>query len=102
MAVRLRPGAASEGDGAMTRRPRALTPAEAEAKAQRQERRRLAAKGRSERSRRAAGAIPRATYEANALTQLKPWAAFGVSRATWYRHGRPMPFSRLIEMGDAS
>jgi len=35
--------------------------------------------------RRAAGAVPRAEYEANALSTTRPWEALGVSRATWYR-----------------
>ena len=85
----------------MTRRPRTLTTAEAEARAQRQERRRIAAKERSERNRRAAGAVPRATYEANGLTQMRPWAAFGVSRSTWYRHGRPMASGHVITVNGA-
>jgi len=33
--------------------------------------------------------IPRAEYEANALTKSMPWQAVGMSRATWYRHGKP-------------
>lgn len=33
--------------------------------------------------------IDRADYEAQSLRKAKPWAAFGVSRATWYRHGKP-------------
>jgi transcriptional regulator with XRE-family HTH domain len=33
--------------------------------------------------------IDRAEYEAQSLTKAKPWAALGVSRATWYRHGKP-------------
>jgi hypothetical protein len=34
-------------------------------------------------------AIPRADYEANALTRSKPWTDLGMSRATWYRRGKP-------------
>jgi hypothetical protein len=34
-------------------------------------------------------AVPREQYEANALTKSMPWAALGMSRATWYRHGKP-------------
>ena len=41
--------------------------------------------------RRAAGAVERATYEANALSRQKPWEALGMSRASWYRAGKPMP-----------
>ncbi len=36
-------------------------------------------------------AVPRAEYEANALTNTKPWEALGMSRATWYRKGKPEP-----------
>ena len=32
---------------------------------------------------------PRAEYLANSITRAKPWEAFGVSRATWYRMGKP-------------
>jgi len=34
-------------------------------------------------------AQPRADYEANSLTSSKPWESLGVSRATWYRMGKP-------------
>ncbi|MFC4625459.1 hypothetical protein ACFO1V_09525, partial [Daeguia caeni] len=46
---------------------------------------------RAEARRRAAGAIDRATYEANSLSRRKPWEALGMSRRTWYRVGKPMP-----------
>jgi ElaB/YqjD/DUF883 family membrane-anchored ribosome-binding protein len=46
---------------------------------------------RDEARRRAAGAVERATYEANSLTRQKPWEALGMSRASWYRAGKPMP-----------
>lgn len=36
-------------------------------------------------------AQPREEYLANALTRSKPWEAMGISRATWYRHGKPTP-----------
>jgi hypothetical protein len=39
--------------------------------------------------RRAAGAIPRQTYEAGSLSQTRPWEAHGMSRASWYRAGKP-------------
>jgi hypothetical protein len=45
--------------------------------------------------RRAAGAVDRATYEANALSRQKPWEALGMSRRTWYRKGKPMPSDSL-------
>jgi hypothetical protein len=35
--------------------------------------------------------IPRTEYEANALTRTKPWEKLGMSRATWYRKGKPEP-----------
>lgn len=34
-------------------------------------------------------AQPRADYLANSLTKSKPWEALEMSRATWYRHGKP-------------
>lgn len=46
---------------------------------------------RKERERRAAGAISRAEFLANSLTQKQPWCAFGISRRTWERRGKPMP-----------
>lgn len=39
--------------------------------------------------RRAAGAMPRAQYEAQSKSQNQPWVALGLSRATWYRRGSP-------------
>lgn len=39
--------------------------------------------------RRAAGAVDRESYEANSLSRQKPWEALGMSRATWYRNGKP-------------
>ena len=35
-------------------------------------------------------ALPRAEYEANSLTRSKPWEAMDMSRATWYRKGKPL------------
>lgn len=35
-------------------------------------------------------ALPRAEYEANAISRAKPWEALGMSRATWYRRGKPV------------
>lgn len=32
---------------------------------------------------------PRAEYLANSLSRSKPWEALGMSRATWYRQGKP-------------
>lgn len=33
----------------------------------------------------------RAEYENNSLSKTKPWEALGMSRAKWYRLGKPMP-----------
>ena len=46
--------------------------------------------GCSERTVRNYWARPRAEYEANSLTRSKPWEALGMSRATWYRKGKPL------------
>jgi hypothetical protein len=54
------------------------------------ERRRDRDRKRDEARRRAAGAIDRATYEANSASRQKPWEALGMSRASWYRAGKPM------------
>lgn len=34
-------------------------------------------------------AEPRADYEAKSINRKKPWDDFGISRATWYRRGKP-------------
>ena len=52
------------------------------------------AKGRKleadrERWREAHGSIPREQYEARSLSKEKPWERLGMSRATWYRQGKP-------------
>ena len=59
-------------------------------------RKRLAKQRKRERDRermaekrRSAGALDRASYEANSLSRLKPWEALGMSRRTWYRRGKP-------------
>lgn len=46
---------------------------------------------REEGRRRAAGAIDRQTYEQASLSRQKPWEALGMSRASWYRAGKPTP-----------
>jgi hypothetical protein len=61
---------------------------------QRKARRKAADRASKEARRRAAGAKPRADYEAESLAQIKPWAFFGWSRATWYRRGCPQPSTR--------
>ena len=40
-------------------------------------------------------ALPREEYLANALTRTKPWEALGMSRATWYRKGKPDPVPEI-------
>lgn len=50
----------------------------------RAEHRRELERSRMEKSRRRAGAIPRQEYEANSLSNTKPWEAEGISRRTWY------------------
>ena len=34
-------------------------------------------------------AVPREEYEANSISRAKPWESLGMSRATWYRKGKP-------------
>lgn len=46
---------------------------------------------REEARRRAAGALDRQTYEQASLSRQKPWEALGMSRASWYRAGKPTP-----------
>lgn len=36
-------------------------------------------------------AIPREQYLAESLSRTRPWEKLGISRATWYRRGKPMP-----------
>lgn len=45
---------------------------------------------REEGRRRAAGALDRHTYESTSLSRQKPWEPLGMSRATWYRAGKPI------------
>lgn len=46
---------------------------------------------REEDRRRAAGALDRKAYESASLSRQKPWEAFGISRRSWYRAGKPTP-----------
>jgi hypothetical protein len=39
--------------------------------------------------RRAAGMVTRDIYERGSITKREPWKAFGCSRRTWERHGKP-------------
>jgi hypothetical protein len=59
--------------------------------AERKRRRRAQQCQSQQRLRRARGAVPRQQYEENSASRLKPWEAFGVSRRTWERHGKPTP-----------
>lgn len=45
--------------------------------------------GVSERTVQRIFAQPRAEFLANSLMRSKPWEALGISRATWYRRGKP-------------
>jgi hypothetical protein len=58
-------------------------------RAQRLARRQDRARQRKEESRRAKGAKPRVEYEANSLSRNEPWKVLGMSRASWYRAGKP-------------
>lgn len=49
--------------------------------------------GVSPRTVRRVMAQPRDQYLAESLSSKKPWEALGISRATWYRRGKPMPES---------
>ncbi|MBX5136081.1 hypothetical protein HJB79_23865 [Rhizobium lentis] len=55
------------------------------------EKRRQRERSRKEEQRRAAGAVSRAKYLDNSLSAARPWEAFGISRRTWERRGKPMP-----------
>lgn len=57
------------------------------------ERRRERDRTRDEARRRASGAVDRETYESQSLSRQKPWEALGMSRASWYRVGKPIPAS---------
>ncbi|TSE22235.1 hypothetical protein Tsedi_02396 [Tepidimonas sediminis] len=49
--------------------------------------------GVSERTVRRVMAQPREQYLAESLMRNKPWEKLGMSRATWYRRGKPQPES---------
>lgn len=46
---------------------------------------------RERERRRKAGAVDREVYERESLSRQKPWKAIGISRAKWYRLGKPLP-----------
>lgn len=58
-------------------------------KAEGQARRRLRDRLCKEARRRSAGAKLRADYEKNSVNRTEPWKALGMSRASWYRAGKP-------------
>lgn len=58
-------------------------------KDQRQQRRQQKKNAGKIARRREAGAISRPEYEAASAAQNEPWKALGMSRATWYRRGKP-------------
>jgi hypothetical protein len=58
-------------------------------RAERIQRRRERDRTRRQQRRRAGGAKPRNQYEAQSISRAQPWAALGMSRATWYRTGKP-------------
>jgi len=63
------------------------------------EKRRQRDRNRKDEQRRAAGALARADYLANSFSQARPWEAFGISRRTWERRGKPMPQAEAISDG---
>lgn len=54
-------------------------------KAARTKRRKQRERDRKRTKRQAAGATPRAQYEANSVEHNKPWIEQGISRRTWFR-----------------
>jgi hypothetical protein len=58
-------------------------------KADRLDRRRERARQRDKARRRRKGAKPRREYEDDSISSTKPWLTLGMSRATWYRAGKP-------------
>jgi hypothetical protein len=60
---------------------------------------------RKQRARRAAGVKPRKEYEANSLSQTRPWEAKGISRRTWERRkakATPAESNQVSSSGVAS
>ena len=47
-------------------------------------------------------ALPREEYlAAHTITRSKPWEALGMSRATWYRKGKPEPVQTIVRDSEA-
>lgn len=59
------------------------------AKAERAKRRAERKKAAKSARRRSAGVIERAKYEAGSVSRERPWERLGISRATWFRRGKP-------------
>jgi hypothetical protein len=53
------------------------------------------ARDRKTAKRRAKGVAPRAAN----ITNTKPWEAFGIGRATWYRWGKPVSWEAVRQLG---
>ncbi|MBO9122787.1 MULTISPECIES: thyroid transcription factor 1-associated protein 26 [unclassified Rhizobium] len=60
------------------------------------ERKRELDRARQEQKRSAEKRKDRKSYEAHSLAKLKPWAAAGISRATWYRKQNETGLSPLL------
>jgi hypothetical protein len=72
--------------------------------AERKEQRRAKAAARKRRLRQKHGSKPRAIYEAESKSKIKPWEKQGISRRTWYRKNRgtgPSLSNASIEAEDA-
>lgn len=52
------------------------------------------AKDRKRAERRARGIIPRVAN----ITNTQPWEAFGISRKTWYRWGKPVSWEAVTQL----
>lgn len=65
----------------------AIDQTKAERLAERQKRKRHADRERRRRKRQAAKS--RTDYETQSMTRQKPWEGLGMSRASWYRAGKP-------------
>jgi hypothetical protein len=76
----------------------AVDETEAQAEARRQEDRRAWDRERDRRRRAAAGATPRH----QSLSATRPWQAFGISRRTWERRGKPDPAGAVANSSDAN
>lgn len=46
--------------------------------------------------------MSREQYEAQSITRAQPWAALGMSRATWYRRGKPDPQQQQTDQRESA